>query len=33
MAWDADPGPKPDPDGTYPAAVPGKINLADWGIK
>ncbi|MCL2346986.1 MAG: Gfo/Idh/MocA family oxidoreductase [Planctomycetaceae bacterium] len=33
MTWDADPGPKPGPGGIYPAAVPGQINLADWGIK
>ncbi|MCL2348319.1 MAG: Gfo/Idh/MocA family oxidoreductase [Planctomycetaceae bacterium] len=33
MTWDAAPGPKPGPDGIYPAVVPGQINLADWGIK
>ena len=32
MTWDADPGPKPGPDGIYPCAVPGRTNLADWGI-
>ncbi len=32
MTWDADPGPKPGPDGIYPCAIPGRINLADWGI-
>ncbi|MCL2117594.1 MAG: Gfo/Idh/MocA family oxidoreductase [Planctomycetaceae bacterium] len=32
LTWDADPGPKPGPDGIYPCAVPGRINLADWGI-
>ena len=32
MTWDADPGPKPGPDGLYPCAIPGRTNLADWGI-
>lgn len=32
LTWDADPGPKPGPDGLYPCAIPGTINLAEWGI-
>jgi predicted dehydrogenase len=32
LTWNADPGAKPGPDGIYPCAVPGRINLADWGI-
>ena len=32
MTWDADPGPKAGPDGLYPCAVPGTIDLASWGI-
>jgi hypothetical protein len=24
LAWDADPGPKPGPDGMYPAPIPGE---------
>lgn len=27
LAWDADPGPKPGPDGFYPKAVPGKTQV------
>ncbi|MGC6457967.1 MAG: Gfo/Idh/MocA family protein [Akkermansiaceae bacterium] len=26
-AWDADPGPKPGPDGLYPCAIPGKTKV------
>ena len=33
LTWEADPGPKPGPDGLYPCAIPGTINLADWGIR
>ena len=32
MTWEADPGAKPGPDGIYPCAIPGRTNLADWGI-
>jgi predicted dehydrogenase len=27
LAWDADPGPKPGPDGMYPAPVPGETKV------
>lgn len=27
FAWDADPGPKPGPDGTYPAPIPGEFKV------
>ena len=27
FAWDADPGPKPGPDGLYPCAIPGKTKV------
>jgi hypothetical protein len=27
LAWDAEPGPKPGPDGFYPRAIPGKTKV------
>ncbi|MDR1385556.1 MAG: Gfo/Idh/MocA family oxidoreductase [Planctomycetaceae bacterium] len=32
LTWDADIAPKPGTDGLYPCAIPGAINLADWGM-